>query len=242
LGGECRSLTFNAKVCLLCESYCVNEIAVIEDAFSTKYQTALTQNQVRFNKICQNVKENCLFKRNVELMEDISSVIDIWCEKGSPKVTLANGNINLSALLLVGIIACDQNDNVSFYEKPLEFEFNYPLNCDSDSLYFNPDIEILSVGYTILSANTLEIRIEVCVMGAVYEKSDISLITDIKIDTTKPCVKAKKGGAVICFLNKDETIWEIAKKYNASTEEIAKINGIEKESLKDKKIILVPIN
>lgn len=242
LGGECRSLTFNAKVCLLCESYCVNEIAVIEDAFSTKYQTALTQNQVRFNKICQNVKENCLFKRNVELMEDISSVIDIWCEKGSPKVTLANGNINLSALLLVGIIACDQNDNVSFYEKPLEFEFNYPLNCDSDSLYFNPDIEILSIGYTILSANTLEIRIEVCVMGAVYEKSDISLITDIKIDTTKPCVKAKKGGAVICFLNKDETIWEIAKKYNASTEEIAKINGIEKESLKDKKIILVPIN
>jgi hypothetical protein len=39
--GECRSFTFNAKVCLLCESYCVNEIAVIEDAFSTKYQTTV---------------------------------------------------------------------------------------------------------------------------------------------------------------------------------------------------------
>lgn len=240
--GECRSFTLNAKLCLLCESYCVNEVAVIEDAFSTKFQTDLTKNQVAFNKICENVKENCLLKRNLELGQDIASVVDIWCEKGTAKIRIENGKISLLAVLLVGIIACDQNDDTIFYEKPIEFEFEYPLNCDSDNLHFNPDIEILSVGYTILSSNTLELRIQLCVMGAVYEKSDISLITDIKIDTSKPCCSTKKGGAVICYLDKGEHVWDIARKYNANVEEIAKINGVENGNLDNKKILLVPIN
>jgi hypothetical protein len=63
LGSECRSLTFNAKVCLLCESYCVNEIAVIEDAFSDSRKATVSATDstlvALFNEVLLYIRSFC---------------------------------------------------------------------------------------------------------------------------------------------------------------------------------------
>lgn len=242
LGGECRTFMINAKVMLKCESFCVNDIPVIEDAFSTKFETTVTRNKLTFERICENIKENCHVKKNIELSENLSSVIDIWCELGSQKVRFEKGNMCLSAVFLVGLVVCDQEDNVSFCEKPIDFEWNYPLDCDSSQLHFDPEIEICALNYTILSANCLELRIELSINGAIYEKSNIELLTDMLVDTKMPSKSSKKGGMVICFTNNGSCVWDVARKYNASIDEIMAINGLNEDDIRDKKMILVPIN
>ena len=242
LGSECRTFVLNAKILLKCESYCVNEIPVIEDAFSTRYETVITRNKLCFKKICENVKENCHLKKNIEFGENISSVIDVCCEVGSKKVRFEKDKMCLSAVFLVGLVICDQEDNVAFYEKPVEFEWSYPLNCDGLTLCFNPEIEINGVNYTITGANCLEFRAELMICGAIYEKSDIELLTDMIVDTKKPFKNNKKGGMIVCFKNDGGCVWDVAKKYNANIEEIMSINGLDGEDVANKKIIMVPIN
>ncbi len=242
MSGESRTFIINAKVLLKCESYCVNDIPVIEDAFSTKFETAVTREKLTFNRICENIKENCHIKKNIELSENISSVIDIWCELGSQKVRFEKENMCLSAVFLVGLVVCDQEDNVVFCEKAIDFEWNYPINCDATQLYFNPEIEISTVNFTILSANCLELRVELSLNGAIYEKSDIELLTDMLVDTKKLSKSNKKGGMVVCFTNENDCVWNVARKYNADIGEIMSINGLDDDDISGKKMILVPIN
>ncbi|MBR3909386.1 MAG: LysM peptidoglycan-binding domain-containing protein, partial [Clostridia bacterium] len=186
-------------------------------------------------------KENCQLKKSIELSENIASVIDIWCEKGSKKVKLENGKVGLSGVLLIGMVVCDQNDNVVFYEKPVELEFEHKTECEGSNLSANTEIDIVNVGYTITSANCLEVRIELCITGTVYETNDIPLITDIEIDTNKPLFKNKKGGMLICFASKGEKVWNIARKYNANLQEIVSINNLAGDELENKKTILIPL-
>ncbi len=242
MSGDCRSFSVNAKVLLKCESYCVNEIAVIEDAFSTKFETEITKNTLPFKRICENVSEKCHLKKNVELNENITSVIDIWCEIASKKVKFEDGKMCVFATVLVGMVVCNEDENVVFYEKPLDFEWSYPINCKCESLSFNPEIEICATNFTILTANCLEIRAELLVSGAVYEKNNIELLSDMMVDTQKPSCKNKKGGMVICYTGGSGCVWDIARKYNASIDEIMSINGLDKDDFNDKKMILVPIN
>ena len=240
--GDNNGFTLNAKILLKCESYCVNDIAVIEDAFSTKFETNIVKDTLSFKRICENLKETSQIKQKIELQENITSVIDIWCEKGSKKIKFEKGNMCLSAVLLVCMVVCDQNDNILFYEKPIEFEHKHPINCEDSSLSANIQIDISNIAFNIVSANCLEIRLEVSVTGAVFEKSDIPLITDIEIDMQKPHIKSKNGGMIICFANKGDNVWNIARKYNANLTEIMKINAIEKEYFDNRKMVLVPIN
>lgn len=239
--GECNAFSLNAKLLLKCESYCVNDIAIIEDAFSTRFETNVVKNTLSFKKICENFKENCQLKKSIELSENIASVVDIWCEKGSKKVKLENGKVCLSGVLLIGMVVCDQNDNVVFYEKPVELEFEHKTECEGLNLSANTEIDIVNVGYTITSANCLEVRIELCITGTVYETNDIPLITDIEIDTNKPLFKNKKGGMLICFASKGEKVWNIARKYNANLQEIVSINNLAGDELENKKTILIPL-
>ncbi len=240
--GDCRSFSVNAKILLKCESYCVNDIAVIEDAFSTRFATEVVKSSLPFSRICENISERCHFKKNIELSENISSVIDIWGEVASKKVKFEEGKLCLSAVILIGMVVCNEDENVVFYEKSADFEWIYPVNCHSDNLSLTPDIDISSLNFTILTANCLEIRAELNVSGAIYEKTDIELLCDMTVDTEKPSCSHKKGGMVICFTGEEGCVWDVARKYNASIEEIMSINGLETEDLCGKKMILVPIN
>ena len=240
--GDCRSFSLNAKLLLKCESYCVNDIEVLEDAYSTKYKTEISKKSLTFNRICENISENCFAKKTVDINENIVSVIDICGEIQSKQVKCENSKITVSGTVLATVIACDKDENILFYEKPLDFEWNYTCVSNENEISFNPWVTVTAIGFTILNANSLELRSELLVAGAVYEKREISLITDMQITDGKPCSCGKKGGMVICFNVEGETLWNIAKKYNASIEEIKQINEIEGEYIGDKKQLLIPIN
>ncbi len=242
LTGDSRSFSLNAKILLKCESYCVNDIAVIEDAFSTKYQTQLKKDSLEFSKICENLNEKCHFKKNLELSENITSVVDIWGEIASKKAKFQDGKICVSAVILVGMMVFTEDETVVFYEKSIDFEWNTALKYECENPTLEPNIDISALNFTILTANCLEIRGEISISGAIYEKTNVELISDMTVDTQKLFEKNKKGGMVICFLEEGSCVWDIARKYNANTDEIMKINGLDSDDLCGKKSILVPIN
>lgn len=239
--GDIKSLALTAKLLLCCRAFCGNDIAVLLDAFSRKYQAEITRNKICFEKIADNISETYHCKKNIDIEDQISSVLDIWCDMQSESVKFENGNMIITGTVIVGIIACDNDGNVSYYEKPIEFEYKYALKNNMDILECSPEIEVVSAGYTIIGPNNIEIRIDLGINAAIYEKRDIPLITDIVIDENKPAERSRKGAMTIYFSGDGECVWDIAKQYNASVDEIMKINELEEECLPEGKMILIPV-
>lgn len=241
--GETKSLTLNAKVLICCESYCNNDIDVVLDAFSRRFEADIKRKDMCFNKIFCNINETFNCKKSVDFSEGaLVSVTDMWCDVRVDSAKLMDKNLVICGAVITSIIGLDCNDEPVFYEKPVDFEYKYPMDCDVSGFKCSPIIKVISSGYTFTSSDCLEIRVELSVNATVYECSNIPLIVDLDTDEACQIKKADRGAMTIYFANSGENIWDIARRYLASVEEIKEINGIESEIIEENIMLMVPIN
>ena len=237
-GAKCFSLS--AKLLITCEAFCGNDVSVILDAFSRKYQTDMKSDDICFENICDTVSEVFHCKKNIELDEPISSVADLWCDIQSLNTRFEDECMLISGTVVASLIACDIEGSASYFEKAIDFEYKYKLSGDTDLLRCSPEIDIVSCGYTITGAANIELRVDLGINAAVYECRKILLITDIKIDESKPRDRISGCAMIIYFTGENECVWDIAKNYCSSVEEIMKINELSEECLPENKMLLIP--
>lgn len=239
--GEAKCFSLTSKILLTCEAYCGNDIAVILDAFSRKYKADIKKDNICFENIISNLSEVYTCKKSIELEENITSVVDIWCAVQSCTTKFENGNMIIYGSLAVGMIVINENGNAIYSEKPIDFEYKYPLNTIDGMPRCEPQLEIKSCSYTITSSNVFELQVELSINAAIYERKNMALISDMAIDENSLLEKKGRAAMTVYFPTENEHVWDIARLYNASVEEIMKINNLDNDILTEGKMILVPI-
>ena len=139
------------------------------------------------------------------------------------------------------IIALD-NDGVPFYlERIIEFPYSYKSKNNYQNI--SPEIEItpISIGYSIPNENTIDIKINFNVFGAIYTPTKINMITSAKTEKLPPKGKETNASLTIYYAKKDENLWDIARKYYTSLNLIQKENDISEEFIKEDGMILIPM-
>lgn len=241
--GDAKALLINAKVLVSCDCYCNNDIDVIYDAFSRKYQAEIIKNDVSINKICKKINERINCKKNLEFSDGaLSAVADMWCNVKVDNIMLTPENLTITGTVIPSIIAIDNEDVPAFYEKSIEFEYICPINCPDVPLKCDPIITVSSANYTITGSGNMEFRVELCINAVIYEDIKVSVISDVEINDKRPIENKSKAAMTIYFASCGEKVWDIARKYCACVKEIKQINEINTEILDNDTMILVPMN
>ncbi len=238
--GECKSFSFNAKILLCSQAFCNDDVPIISDAFSRKFEADIVKNKVIFTKICDNIKDRFHFKENININEGIISILDLWCDIQSQTVRFDDGKMQLCGVMLVSMVGVLENGEVAFFEKPVDFEYSHPLSNEYDSVECQPEMCVLSCGFTINSPTSLEIRADITVNASVLEKTGIELVSDMKVNEHKLKQKNNSCALTVYFVTGQECVWDIARIYNASVDEIIKLNNLQGEYIDDGSMILVP--
>ena len=238
--GECKSFILNAKLLLCSQAYCDDPVPIICDAFSRRFEADIAREKVTFTKICDNIKERFHFKENITLNEGMTSVLDLWCDVQSVKPIFISGKMTVCGVMIVSVVGINENGETVFVEKPLDFEYAHTLNNVTDALQCQPEVSVVSCGYTINSPTTLEIMADLALNAAVLENQGIEVITDLKINEQKLKPKQNNCSLTVYFVSGQECVWDIARVYNASVDEIIKINNIKGEYVNDGSMLLVP--
>ena len=239
--GETKCFAITAKILIGCETYCGNDIVVISDAFSRKYKSEILKENICFEKITDNIKEIFHYKNNLETEENISNVLDIFGDIQNCSSVFEEDYLVIKGNMLVGVVAIDENSCVCYFEKIFEFEYKTQINGKCNTLRCNPQIEITALNFTILSPNTIEIRVDIGINASVYSCEKVMLVTDVKTDEKCLLEKKNQSAMTIYFADNNENVWDIAKHYGSSVEEIMSINGLEEEFLTQSRMILIPI-
>lgn len=241
-GGEIKCLAINAKIMLTCEAFCGNDVPIIADAFSRKFEADIKRQQVTFDKITCGINETYNCKKSVELDFSVNSVIDLWCSMQNNHTKFEDGNMLLNGTLIAGMIVSDENNTLLYIEKPIEFQYKRAFEPKLGVPHCDPEIEVLSSGFTITSSNNIEIRVELGINASIYEKNDISLISDMSLDETKFIKRKADGAMVIYYPSMGDSLWDVANKFGASLNEIMNINNLDKETLNEGRMLLIPID
>ena len=239
--GENKSFLINAKILISSKAHCSNDVAVLLDAFSRKYEAEICKNNICFDKISYNISEIFHTKKTIELDDDISSIVDLWSTTGLITTRFENTQMIITGIVTASGIYCNEQGNNIYFEKPIEFEYKYSLDSEPILPFCEPQISVESCSFTILSSNSIEVRFDLLINASVYERNNVSLISELKVNENRPLSKSNRGALTIYFPSKDECVWDIARIYNASVDEIMRINELENEDLIAGKMILVSV-
>ena len=223
--------------------YNEKEIDYLEDAYSVSFETQKEIANNELLKIKEKVNLDFEDKNEIELnVLKINKVLDVWNEvidlkgeKDDKDKIILKGKYNLCILIL------NENDEPVYAEKLIDFKYSYDPGGDIDLAFFEIEALITDINYKIKNDNILEVDVDLNFSGVIYIDDNFESIVDLKIDEELPIEKDNDAVLKIYYAEKDETVWDIARKYNIPVDKIKLENEIEEDTLKTSMMLLIPM-
>ena len=188
-----------------------------------------------------NVNEQNLAKGNVETDgTDILGVIDLWCKVGSKDVTLNNNELVISGDILATFIAKNSEGIINCFEKAFPYEHRASLQSENLMLNADIDVKVMGTSFSLTGDHSIEIRAEIQISGEVSEKFKLPVMTELKVDETKKKSPEDTAALIIYYAEPGESVWNIARKYNTSVDEMIALNNLTGDRLQAKTMLLIP--
>lgn len=239
-GGEdgCHRLSAEWSMLLSCVSDRSREMALADDAFSTRCPVEVTRTPAAAEKLLGSVNLQQTVRAELST-EPLSAVLDLLCSVGETSARSENGAVRIAGSLELCAV-CMGKDGVPFTaEKVLPFECPADCSC-SGELIFAPQVQILSAGYAITGESSLEARVQLQISGTAREKASLSVITDIGLQ--EDAVQPPPSCALrLYFGEAGERVWDIARRFGAPMSAVMEENDLDSETLLEKQMLLIPL-
>lgn len=230
--GETRIINTEFLIGILIKVFSREKVWVLKDAYSTDYRINVNRkdHEIELLKGLKNtetiVKDNIYIKEGDTMPEKIVMVLG--------NVIITDRTITDGRVLLEGVIKADV-----LYKASSEDKFFGSIKGD---IPFTTSIEMDSVSQDMnISINAAVENIEAAIeVNTIAVKATISLVIKAGVEEVKDFIEdiiesedevnTKKASVTIYVVNKGDTLWELAKKFNTTTSDIVKLNSIEDEN------------
>lgn len=160
----------------------------------------------------------------------ISKVHCAFCTITNEESKLSEGTLRISGNMESVAICSDESDNLFSVRgtSAFETEFDFP-DCDPQSKIFS-DVSLINSGYVLTSSSDVQIRAVAKVSASVICEKEIPVITHFSVDEKSPVKKDEQPSILVYYPDEGASLWDIAKKYNTTSEEIIAVNSLDKDN------------
>ena len=95
-------------------------------------------------------------------------------------------------------------------------------------------------GWSFSANDALEVRCDIALSGVLYSQVRAVLLEDIEVDEKAPREDAASPGLYLYLADPEETLWDIAKRYNTNIDRITGENPEETEA-QQRRLLLIPV-
>lgn len=215
------------------------ETSIVTDAYNTKYQMDTDSKTSVFEKYLDKISSSMGCKDSIKIDDGVSSVIDVTATPVISSVGIEDKSLLVSGNIEASVLAVNSDGDPFSCDKSIPFNYSLALKEFSEQMRCEPEISITSVDYIISGENEIDIRVQLNINASLYGNNKETYICSLNVDEQKIKVKDKIPVLTLYFAQKDERIWDIAKKYDASPYAIKHLNGIETDALTENKMLIV---
>ena len=215
------------------------EMFVICDAYAVGSSVELKKSPFEFYTALDEIRETYIFKDNFSVSgEGVSSVLNALAEVTSADVKMQNNTITVSGSLSLSLLIKDTSGALSGINKMLDYKFERNVAFCEQSIVCAPHITVCAVDCIEKGNNSIDVRVEMRIVGTVFGKMILDTVTDIiECETT---VRRNNNAITVYFPDKEESLWAIARKYNTTVNAIACENELEGDTTGDLTVVFIP--
>lgn len=217
-------VTFNYKLYSVCEE------EFIVDSYMTNYNTELERRNVKIKSKPIYYYDDKSDELSFDVDRNIIEILDL-------KTNITDAYIENSVMIFSVKISClyyDDSSQLCYYENTLD---NKVILNDIE-MNGLCSINVISFDYVIKNANSISLRINYEYNAYLYSSENVSIITDINASTEKE--NSDLPQLTLYFAQKDESVWDIAKKFSTAMSLIMEENDLTSQIIEGQRVLLVP--
>lgn len=241
--GEARIVNSDISIKCNINIFSNDRIEMIKDAYSTKFPIELEKEEQKISLIHSIKNLEFTIKDNIHLREGDFRPEEIEIITGNvliDKKDIVDNKINIDGNMLVNVLYKTSESEKGFASIaetiPISTTLEIPELRDSVKYIINCDMEQIE-GNIEASTIAIKVSLAVCAKGSYsINKNIITNVIQGEGELEKP-----KSSIIIYVLDEDETLWNIAKKFNTTIDELIKLNTItDSEDISKGEKILIP--
>ena len=216
-------LKMSASLCISGEQ----STTVLSDCYSPECDINISRKLLKVDRIEKTAKAQLSIKGDISLPEDLPPIARICSISSNPCVdsVLQDDNfITLEGTLKISVLylTADADYPICIFNSSVPFSHNVNVDTCTDFMvdcHIHPE----SLSFTLPDDKTLSIRAAAVASVKIICSDNISVIDEI---TVSECEKERKSAIVIYFVQPEDTLWTVAKKYKTTIDKIINTNSL----------------
>lgn len=214
---------------------------LLVDAYSTKYETNTSTNEITVERNTDNMSFTNMFKNEIALdMQDVR-IHNIGANAMIQKVSTSGNALKIEGDIHYALFVSN-SDECRILEKTVPFQMLKELSYVCDNMRCEARAAAIGNSFTMLSDDKIEIKTEIDFNIIVYARLRIGTVDSIEVDEQQPIDTKKMSPVVLYYADKGERVWDIARKYFTSAQIIKRNNDIDCDVLDENKMLLISYN
>lgn len=178
----------------------------------------------------------CRLSDRIEMKETQGKILQICHSQGKVKVDktkIVKDGVQVDGIVYMKILYIVGNDDMPFYSMETMLPFTHVVEArditEDSKYYLHADLEQLST--SMEDSNGIEIKATVSLnllVAMCHEEKIIEKVEEQPLDMEK---ERSLPGITVYMVKPDDTMWDIAKKFYTTTEEICRMNELESEDV-----------
>jgi len=217
-------------------------VEYISDCYSPECDLSVSRKLCKVDRIEKMTKPQISIKGAIPLDENCPSILQLYNISAKPfieRVTHENNIVNLEGHLAVNILYLTTDPDMPLYGFKSSVPFTHSVTVDTCTDFIvDCNIHLENCSYTLPDERTISIRATAAAGVKIICNDSISVIEDIKATESKA---VRNHAMIIYFVQPDDTMWSVAKKYRTTIDRITQCNSLSSaHSLTPGTKILIP--
>ncbi|MEG1782972.1 MAG: hypothetical protein RR253_06965, partial [Oscillospiraceae bacterium] len=212
------------------------EIIALTDAFSKEYTCSVDKETVIVDENLISLAKNFSFTMEDTLGKGYSiayAFVETGAVRGYPQLDKTVPKLKLT----ISAIAKNSQGEYECFTKTEDcpFELSEPLS-PLDELILSPQLNDYS---TLLSDEKLTVKLSITLSGFIIKRKEIDVLNSFDELLEKPLEKSRQA-LILYYAHKNEKIFDIARRYKTSTQQILQENEIAGKLVPEDKMLFIP--
>ena len=239
--GENMLLEAEARVTAMISAFENEEITIVTDAYSTKYETELSHRQVSLRRVEDIVRETMVQKADINLGNtEIAKITDVWNEIVSVRAEIESGKLLYRGKMNICILAVNTEGKPVYFERMADILYTRERSKLPEGAVCDTDASVVNIGYRISGSSDLEVKAELQAETQIFVNVTGQELESVYEDEAHPRGNDRNAALTIYYAMIGESLWDIARTYCTSVAAIKAENGMTEDVAESGGMLLSP--
>lgn len=237
--GDMRLIDFNARINAFITAFEEIPVSFINDAYSTLCESKNTFKSIELMKYNDEFDTNFTNKVVLESIGvSVNCVTAVWCSDIKYSFLSKDGKCNINGTYQANILYKDNENQTGIIQKPVDFDYSVKMDSKSERIACHGSVQTVSCSCAVTGDSRLEMKTELSASGMILSCLTKKYISNIELLNENK--KTDRCALTICFCDKGENLWNIARRYNTTVDAIKEENEFEGDTVEESCMLLIP--